>query len=46
LCSTHIDAEDFGSCDPDERWMCEKCYESYVAPHDLRCFVEDDEGVS
>ncbi len=46
LCNTHIDAEDFGYCDPGERWMCEKCYERYVVPCDLSCFVEDDEIAS
>jgi hypothetical protein len=35
LCHEHIDAGMFGYCDPDERWMCENCYERYVARHDL-----------
>jgi hypothetical protein len=40
LCKAHIDAADFGYCDPGERWMCEKCYEKYVIPHDL-AFVDE-----
>ena len=35
LCSTHIDARDFGYRDPDDHWMCGTCYEKYVIPHDL-----------
>jgi hypothetical protein len=40
LCNAHIDAGGFGYCDPGERWMCEKCYERYVIPHDL-AFVDE-----
>ncbi len=40
LCHAHIDAGDFGYCDPRERWMCEKCYERYVMQHDL-AFVDE-----
>lgn len=40
LCNEHIDAGMFGFCDPDERWMCEKCYERYVVRHDL-AFVDE-----
>lgn len=40
LCNTHIDPGDFGYCDPDDRWMCEACYEKYVIPRDLS-FVGD-----
>jgi hypothetical protein len=46
LCSAHIDGEDFGYCDPDERWLCESCYDRYVVPHDLSRFLEDDEIAS
>jgi len=40
LCNGHIDAGIFGYCDPGERWMCEKCYERYVARRDL-AFVDE-----
>jgi len=40
LCNSHIDAGVFGYCDPDERWMCEKCYERYVMRRDL-AFVDE-----
>jgi hypothetical protein len=40
LCNAHIDAGMFGYCDPGERWMCEKCYQRYVTPHDL-AFVDE-----
>lgn len=40
LCHEHIDAEDFGYCDPDNRWMCENCHQRYVMPHDL-AFVDE-----
>jgi hypothetical protein len=40
LCKTHIEARDFGYCDPGGRWMCEKCYERYVMQHDL-AFVDE-----
>jgi hypothetical protein len=40
LCNEHIDAGMFGLCDPDERWVCEKCYERYVVRHDL-AFVNE-----
>ena len=36
----HIDAGTFGYCDPGERWICEKCYQRYVAQHDL-AFVDE-----
>jgi hypothetical protein len=39
LCNTHIDAGDFGYCDSDENWLCEKCYERYVVQRDL-AFVD------
>jgi len=35
LCNAHIDAGEFGYRDPDERWMCEQCYERYALRHDL-----------
>jgi hypothetical protein len=35
LCSSHIDAGNFGYCDPDENWLCENCYERYVMLRDL-----------
>ncbi|MFZ0481066.1 MAG: hypothetical protein WAL71_18145 [Terriglobales bacterium] len=40
LCNEHIDAGMFGYCDPDDRWMCEKCYERYVTLRDL-AFVDE-----
>lgn len=40
LCKTHIEAGDFGYCDPGGRWMCEKCYERYVMQRDL-AFVDE-----
>jgi hypothetical protein len=40
MCNSHIDAGMFGYCDPDERWMCEKCYERYVTRRDL-AFVDE-----
>jgi hypothetical protein len=40
LCDAHINAGDFGYCDPDDRWMCEACYEKYVIPRDL-AFVDE-----
>jgi hypothetical protein len=39
LCNEHIDAAMFGYCDLSGHWMCEKCYERYVVPHDL-AFVD------
>lgn len=35
LCNAHIDPGDFGYCGRDEHWLCEKCYQSYAAKHDL-----------
>lgn len=40
LCNAHIDVGDFGYCDPDQRWMCEACYDKYVTAHDLSFVVE------
>lgn len=40
LCRSHIDVGMFGFCDPDERWMCEKCYGRYVMHRDL-AFVDE-----
>jgi hypothetical protein len=40
LCREHIDVGEFGYRDPDNRWMCEKCYERYVVPRDLS-FVDE-----
>lgn len=40
LCKTHIDAGEFGYCDPGGRWMCEKCYERYVVQRDLS-FIDE-----
>lgn len=40
LCNAHIDAGQFGYCDSEERWMCEKCYERYVVQRDL-AFVDE-----
>lgn len=35
LCHRHINGGEYGYCDPNEKWMCTKCYKQYVAPHDL-----------
>jgi hypothetical protein len=40
LCKTHIEAGEFGYCDPGGRWTCETCYERYIVPHDL-AFVDE-----
>jgi hypothetical protein len=40
LCNAHINVGDFGYRDPDDRWMCEACYEKYVIPRDLS-FVDE-----
>ncbi len=40
LCNTHIDPGDFGYRDPDDRWMCETCYDKYVTRRDLS-FVDE-----
>jgi hypothetical protein len=40
LCFMHIDAVQFGYCDPGGRWMCERCYEKYVTQRDL-AFVDE-----
>jgi hypothetical protein len=40
LCRSHIDAGEFGYCDPGGHWMCEKCYERYVIQRDL-AFVDE-----
>jgi hypothetical protein len=40
LCHAHIDAGEFGYCDPGAHWTCEQCYGRYVAEHDL-AFVDE-----
>ena len=40
LCHAHIDVGQFGYCDPEARWMCEKCHGRYVVGHDL-AFVDE-----
>jgi len=40
LCKSHIEAGEFGYCDPSGRWMCEKCYNRYVMQRDL-AFVDE-----
>ncbi|MGC1258302.1 MAG: hypothetical protein WA867_22290 [Candidatus Acidiferrales bacterium] len=40
LCKSHIDAIEFGYRDPQEHWLCNRCYERYVVPHDLS-FVDE-----
>lgn len=40
LCNEHVDTGMFGYCDPRENWICEKCYERYVAQRDL-AFVDE-----
>lgn len=40
LCNQHIDAGMFGYCDPSGYWMCESCYDRYIARHHLS-FVDE-----
>lgn len=40
LCQGHIEHGNYGYKDPDDRWMCETCYDKYVKPRDLS-FVDD-----
>jgi hypothetical protein len=40
LCRDHIEVDEFGHCDQNGRWICEKCYEGYVVPHNL-AFVDE-----
>jgi hypothetical protein len=40
LCHEHIEAGEFGYCDPGGRWMCEKCYKRYVMQRNL-AFVDE-----
>jgi hypothetical protein len=40
LCRSHIEVAEFGHCDQNGRWICEKCYERYVVPHNL-AFVDE-----
>jgi hypothetical protein len=40
LCRSHIEVGEFGHCDQNGRWVCEKCYERYVAAHNL-AFVDE-----
>jgi hypothetical protein len=40
LCKSHIDSGEFGYRDPDNRWMCVKCFDRYVVPRDL-AFVDE-----
>lgn len=40
LCNIHIDAGDIGYSNPDENWLCEKCYERYAVPRDL-AFIDE-----
>lgn len=40
LCKAHIKAGVFGYRDPNDRWMCESCYETYVKLRDLS-FVDE-----
>ncbi len=40
LCHEHIEAGMLGYCDPQERWICERCYERYVSQRDL-AFVDE-----
>jgi hypothetical protein len=35
LCYSHIDVGKYGYVDPNSRWMCLRCYRSYVIPRDL-----------
>jgi hypothetical protein len=50
ICWTHIDPGDDGYKNEPNNWVCVKCFERYVAPHDLRFALErasddwDDEG--
>jgi hypothetical protein len=38
--NARIDAGMFGYCDARQQWMCENCYERYVARRDL-AFVDE-----
>lgn len=40
LCYRDIKPGEIGACDPKGAWMCAKCYERYVVPHDL-AFVDE-----
>ena len=40
LCNEHVDIGEFGYRDSEENWICGKCYERYVASHDLS-FVDE-----
>jgi hypothetical protein len=40
FCLTHIEAGEFGFCDPQGHWICEKCHDQYVANRDLS-FVDE-----
>lgn len=35
LCNAHVDSRSYGYVDPGEHWVCQECYEKYVAEHDL-----------
>ncbi|HUK52936.1 MAG TPA: hypothetical protein VL099_06575 [Candidatus Binatia bacterium] len=39
-CSKHIDPPDWCYVNPDEDWVCESCFEKYIAKHDLS-FVDE-----
>ncbi|MGA7156391.1 MAG: hypothetical protein WBY53_06075 [Acidobacteriaceae bacterium] len=40
LCRAHIDAGEFGYCDPSQHWLCEQCHSRYVVNHDL-AFIDE-----
>lgn len=40
LCDTHVESGQYGYIDPSEHWVCEACYERYVAKHDLSFIFE------
>jgi hypothetical protein len=40
LCKSHIDAGEFGYCDPAGHWMCENCFARFVINRDLS-FVDE-----
>lgn len=41
LCQSSIKIGDLGFTDGDEHWVCEGCYEKYVATHDLSFLINE-----
>jgi len=40
LCHAHVDSGKYGYVDPGEHWVCQECYEKYVAEHDLSFILQ------